>query len=67
MDSTAHPRVALIVQAFSQTVIILMDRVLMDACQAGKDRDVKKVKMCIRKFFNYRDTIEIYLFVFGVF
>jgi hypothetical protein len=47
MDSTARLPVALIVQAFSQTVIILMDLVLMDACQAGKDHDAKKVKIFI--------------------
>jgi hypothetical protein len=50
MDSTARQHVTLIVQAFSQTVIILMDHVLMDACPVGKDRDAKKVKIFIRKF-----------------
>jgi hypothetical protein len=43
MDSTARPHVAEIVQAFSQNVVILMDRVLMVVCLAGKDRDVMKV------------------------
>jgi hypothetical protein len=44
MDSTARRHVALIVQAFSQTVIILMDLVLMIFWLAGKDRDVMKVR-----------------------